>query len=146
MEHGTAPELPFKNRTLVLPEIGSGNPKIDQVIQEAWLGHYSHTSEMLQQLISIDAQTNHFPESVRPFPESMGLFKEKIRKWRSHRQIIFGKTSPYRMNCRSIWCLTRFQGCVLAGILSENELKALANRYDIDMDADSRFTHYRMPL
>lgn len=91
MEHGAAPELSFENGILALPEIRSGNPIIDKVIQEAWLGHYSHTSQMLQQLISIDAQTRHCLESARPFPESRGLSKDQIRRWRSNRENKFGK-------------------------------------------------------
>lgn len=101
MEHGAAPELSFENETLALPEIRSGNPKIDKVIQEAWLGHYSRTSEMLQQLISIDAQTSHCLESAQPLPESRDLSKDQIRRWRSYRENKFGKTSPCRMKGRS---------------------------------------------
>lgn len=39
----------------------------------------------------------------------------------------------------------KLEGCVLAGVLSENELKALADCYGMDMDADLRFAHYSMP-
>lgn len=92
MEHGVFPELFLNNETLVLPEIRSGNQGIDEVIKKAWLGHYSSTSEMLQHLISIDAQTCHRRESPRPAPERGELFKDQIKRWRAHREEKFGKT------------------------------------------------------
>lgn len=98
MEHGAAPKLSFENGTLVLPEIRSGNQGIDEVIQKAWLGHYSRTLEMLQHLIFIYGQTSQYPESARPLPDSRDLFKDQIKRWRGHRENKFGKTSsPYRM-------------------------------------------------
>ncbi|PYI31500.1 kinase-like protein [Aspergillus indologenus CBS 114.80] len=125
MEHGAAPELSFDQGTLILPEIRSGNQGIDEVIQKAWLGQYSSTSEMLQRLIHIDAQTSHRGEGTRPIPESGELFKDQIQRWRVHRKKEFGS--------------------VLAGLLSRHQLDELADCYSIDMDADLRLTHYCVP-
>lgn len=93
MEHGAAPELSFANGTLRLPEIRSGNQGLDEVIQKAWLGRYSRTSEMLQHLILIDAETSHCPESTQRLPESMDLLKDQVKKWRCNREKSFSKTS-----------------------------------------------------
>ena len=93
MEHGAAPELSFANGTLGLPEIRSGNQGLDQVIHKAWLGHYSRTSEMLQHLILIDAQTSHCPESTSPFSESKEFLKDQVNGWRCSREKRFGKSS-----------------------------------------------------
>lgn len=98
MEHGAAPELSFANGTLRLPGIRSGNQGLDQVIQKAWLGYYSRTSEMLQHLILIDAQTSHSAERTPPLSESMELLKDQVTRWRCNREKRFGKpSSPTRM-------------------------------------------------
>ncbi|KAJ5544592.1 hypothetical protein N7535_007013 [Penicillium sp. DV-2018c] len=55
MEHGAKPELSVDDHgRLVLPEIRTDHPNLDTIIRKAWLGHYSHTSEMLESLNFID--------------------------------------------------------------------------------------------
>lgn len=93
MEHGAAPGLSFANGALRLPEIRSGNRDLDEVIQKAWLGHYSRTSEMLQQLILIDAQTSHCSESTQPLNEPLERLKDQVKGWRRNREKSFGKVS-----------------------------------------------------
>lgn len=44
------------------------------------------------------------------------------------------------------WCLTGSLGCVLDGVLSEDQLQSLADCYGLDKDADLRFTGYRAHL
>lgn len=91
MEHGAAPELLFEKGSLVLPGIRSGNQGIDQVVQKAWLGHYDHTSEMLQDLTSVRGQTSQLPEGIRSCPDLGNSFKDQIKEWRSNRESKFGK-------------------------------------------------------
>lgn len=93
MEHGAAPELSLENRTLVLPKIRSGNQGIDEAIRKAWLGSYSNTSEMLQDLTFVDPQICHRYEGSQPAPNSNDLLKEQIKRWRGRREKDFGKTS-----------------------------------------------------
>ncbi|PYH78067.1 kinase-like protein [Aspergillus uvarum CBS 121591] len=50
-----------------------------KVIQKTWLGQYSSTSEMLQRLIHIDAQTSHRREGTRPVPDLESLSKIKSK-------------------------------------------------------------------
>lgn len=93
MEHGTAPELIYENGTLALPEIKSGHQAVDDIIRNAWLGRYQHTSEMLKDLASIDVATTDAFESARPQPraESMEILKNQIKKWKAEREEKFGE-------------------------------------------------------
>ncbi|EGE06902.1 hypothetical protein TEQG_05955 [Trichophyton equinum CBS 127.97] len=80
MEHGAAPELSFADGALCLPEITSGNRGLDEVIQKAWLGHYSCTSEMLQQLNLLNAQTTHCSESTQALhDEPLEHLKDQVK-------------------------------------------------------------------
>ncbi|KAJ5930005.1 hypothetical protein N7466_005498 [Penicillium verhagenii] len=124
MEHGFAPGLSLENGRLALPELTSGNQGIDEVIQMAWLGNYSRTSDMLHQLAFIDSQMNEYAESTE-VPSDLEDLNLQILDWKKHRICNFG--------------------CVLEGILSEEQLKVLAERHDMDPDADLRFTHYILP-
>lgn len=82
MEHGAAPELSLENGTLVLPEIRSGNQGIDEVIRKAWLGSYSNTSEMLQQLAFIDPKYATAMKVLDPFLILMAFLKNKLKDGR----------------------------------------------------------------
>lgn len=95
MEHGAAPELSFADGALCLPEITSGNRGLNEVIQKAWLGHYSCTSEMLQQLNLLNAQTSHCSESTQALhDEPLEHLKDQVKVWRRNREKRFGKVSP----------------------------------------------------
>lgn len=50
--------------------------------------------------------------------------------------------------CYLVWIhlwLMQVLGCVLDGMLGEDQLQVLAECYGLDKDADLRFTEYRFP-
>lgn len=106
MEYGASPVLSLSNGALCLPEIRSGNRDLDEVIQKAWLGHYSRTSEMLQQLIRIDAQTSHCTESTQPLREPLEHLKDQVKGWRRNREKSFGKVSSPNKTIDSSFSMT----------------------------------------
>ncbi|KAG0153886.1 hypothetical protein PDIDSM_1265 [Penicillium digitatum] len=55
VEHGIKPELSVdRDGKLILPTIQTNHQGIDTIIRNAWLGHYSSTSQMLENLHSLD--------------------------------------------------------------------------------------------
>lgn len=90
MEHGFTPDLSLENGRLVLPELNSGNQGIDEVIQTAWLGNYSCSSDMVHHLAYIDSQTNHYAESTELLPDLEGL-KTQVMDWKNYRRHKFGR-------------------------------------------------------
>jgi serine/threonine protein kinase len=95
MEHGCTPQLSLENGRLALPELTSGNQGIDEVIQTAWLGNYSRTSDMVHHLALIDAQINHYAESTEVLPDFEDL-KNQVMDWRNYRKHKFGRAAPYQ--------------------------------------------------
>lgn len=94
MEHGLTSKPSIENGRLVLPETKSGNQRIDEIIQAAWLGKYSHTSEMVRHLASIDAEMNHDAETTEVLRD-LGDLKIEVTEWRNNRKNKFGKVNPY---------------------------------------------------
>jgi len=140
LEHGFTPQLSHENRRLVLPELKSGNEGIDEVIHTAWLGNYSRTLDMVHHLALIDAQINHYAESPEELPDFENL-KNQVMDWKNYRKQKFGRAAPYQsLKTTPLLPANFFSGCVLEGILSEEQLKVLAARYDMDPDADLRFS------
>lgn len=81
LEHGFTPQLSHENGRLALPELKSGNQGIDEVIQTAWLGNHSRTSDMVHHLALIDAQINHYAESPEELPDLEDL-KNQVMDWK----------------------------------------------------------------
>lgn len=94
LEHGFTPQLSLENGRLALPELKSGNQGIDEVIQTAWLGNYSRTSDMVHHLALIDDQINHYAESPEELPDFEDL-KNQVMDWKNYRRQKFGRAAPY---------------------------------------------------
>lgn len=96
MEDGAKPELSVDSHgTLVLPDIRIGHQGIDTIIRQAWLGHYSCTSKMLEHLTSIsDNIGRDEAHTVKIYPESSETLRNRVRKWRECREKKFGKNYP----------------------------------------------------
>ncbi|CAG8384317.1 unnamed protein product [Penicillium salamii] len=149
MEHGVSPVLSIENGVLALPEMNSGIQSLDDIVRNAWLGKYTCTKEMLQHLSSIEAQTNHCSHGAPLSPRVEDLLRNQVQVWRRSRENTLGKVAPsWKMQIfghlgnRS---LTNDEGTVLEGLLSEEQLKALADSNGMDMNADLHFAHYEMP-
>ncbi|CAG8429867.1 unnamed protein product [Penicillium salamii] len=127
LEHGAKPELVVdSNGTLALPKIQTDHPILDTIIRKAWLGQYDRTSEMLEHIDSIGingASCAHDTGFCSGLAESLRV---RIRKWRKCRENKFG--------------------CVLNGLLSDEQLQALADCYGLDKDADLQFNSHRTHL
>jgi serine/threonine protein kinase len=93
MEHGFTPDLSLENGRLSLPELKSGNQGIDEVIQMAWLGNYSRTSDMVYQLAFIDSQMNDHAESTVVLSDLEDL-KIQVFDWKKYRNCNFGRRQP----------------------------------------------------
>lgn len=61
--------------------------------------------------------------------------------WKNYREHKFSRVVPCQVLKGHFCPLTFLQGCVLDGILSEEQLKVLAERYVMDPDVDLRFSH-----
>lgn len=115
MEHGAKPELSVDNHgRLVLPKIRIDHPSLDTIIRKAWLGHYSHTSEMLESLNSIDTKGVRYAYDVQMGSGSTESLRDGVRKWRECREKKFGMLSvvyllvPNRVSrLRPRWCTLR---------------------------------------
>ncbi|KAJ5108368.1 hypothetical protein N7456_005043 [Penicillium angulare] len=94
MEVGSAPEFSFESGKVSLPELNSGNESIDKIIRTAWLGNYDHTSDVVQDLASMDSQVNNGPQSsdLLPTPEYL---KRQVMDWRKCREDKFGMMILY---------------------------------------------------
>ncbi|GKZ82669.1 hypothetical protein AnigIFM56816_007490 [Aspergillus niger] len=125
MEHGVKPELSLDvHGTLVLPNIHTGRPMLDTIIRDAWIGNYGRTAEMLERIEAIgtigdDSDSGHgsLTQSI-----SIRVLGSRIREWRERREDRFG--------------------CVLEGVLSEDQLQGLAERHGLDRHAGLRFAEY----
>lgn len=95
MEHGFIPDLSLENGRLALPQLKSGNQSIDEVIETAWLGNYSRTSDMVHHLASIDSQIHNYAESTEVLPDLEDL-KTQVMDWKSYRKDKFGTAFPTR--------------------------------------------------
>lgn len=94
MEHEAKPELSVDNHgRLVLPKIRTDHLNLDTIIRKAWLGHYSHTSEMLEDLNSIDTNDVRHAYDVQLGSSSTELLRDRVRKWRESRENKFGMSS-----------------------------------------------------
>ncbi|GLA39026.1 hypothetical protein AnigIFM63309_006352 [Aspergillus niger] len=124
MEHGVKPELSLDvHGTLVLPNIHTGRPMLDTITRDAWIGNYSRTAEMLERIEAIgiigdDSGHGSLTQSI-----SIRVLGSRIREWRERREDRFG--------------------CVLEGVLSEDQLQGLAERHGLDRHAGLRFAEYR---
>ncbi|CAG7951135.1 unnamed protein product [Penicillium salamii] len=125
MEHGVSPVLSIAKGALALPEMNSGIQSLDDVVRNAWLGKYTCTKEMLRHLASIDAQTNHCSHGALLSPRVEDSLGNQVQVWRRSRENTLGT--------------------VLEGLLSEDQLQALADCNGMDMNADLHFAHYEMP-
>lgn len=93
MEHGFTPELSLQNGRIALPELESGDKNVDEIMQKAWLGNYSCTSDMVHHLASIDAQINQHAESIEVSPGLEDL-KNQVKDWKNHGEKKFGMVTP----------------------------------------------------
>ncbi|PYH34448.1 kinase-like protein [Aspergillus neoniger CBS 115656] len=120
MEHGVKPELSVDSHgMLVLPSIHTGRPMLDSIIQDAWLGGYGCTKEMLERIEAIDTIGDVSRYGSERQTISTRELRSQVREWREGREDRFG--------------------CVLDGVLSENQLKCLADRHGLDRGAGLRF-------
>ncbi|QQK48077.1 Protein kinase-like domain protein [Penicillium digitatum] len=127
VEHGIKPELSVdSDGELILPSIQTNHLGIDAIIRNAWLKQYSSTSEMLQNLYALDAQTSQAVYGTQIHSEPIASLRERIKVWRNGRENSIGR--------------------VLDGILSGDQLQVLADCYDLDRDAELRFTSYSVPM
>ncbi|KAJ5121421.1 uncharacterized protein N7515_009382 [Penicillium bovifimosum] len=98
VEHGIKPGFSVDtDGELVLPEIHTGHQGIDVIIRNAWLGHYSRTSEMLESLRSLDSQISQGvldTQNTQTHPVPTAALKERIRRWRENRERNNGKNRP----------------------------------------------------
>ncbi|KAJ5949915.1 hypothetical protein N7454_001499 [Penicillium verhagenii] len=147
LEHGFPPQLSLENGRLTLPELKSGKSCIDEAIQAAWLGNYKRTSDMVNHLSSID--TNHHAENPEALSD-LEILKNEVVTWTNYRKRKFGMAVPYwghkTTSDLQIKPAKSFSGCVIEGILSEEQLQNLAAQYDIDPNADLRFSHDSLRL
>ncbi|CAG8168129.1 unnamed protein product [Penicillium salamii] len=149
MEHGVSPVLSIEKGALALPEINSGIQSLDDIVRNAWLGKYTCTKEMLQHLSSIDAHTSHCSHRARLPPRDEDSLENQVQVWRRSRENALGKVIQSwkfriigHLGNRS---LTNSEGSVLEGLLSEDQLKALADCNGMEMNADLHFAHYEIP-
>jgi hypothetical protein len=92
VEHGIRPELSVgRDGELILPRIQTNHQGIDAVIRNAWLGHYNSTSEMLENLHSLDAQIVQGVDDTQIHSEPIASLKERVRAWRKSRENNIGK-------------------------------------------------------
>ncbi|RAH57984.1 hypothetical protein BO85DRAFT_487807 [Aspergillus piperis CBS 112811] len=122
MEHGVNPELSVDSHgTLVLPSIHTGRPMLDSIIRDAWLEGYGRTVEMLQRIEAIDTiGDGDFAQGLQgQCTISTRELRSRVREWREGREDRFGS--------------------VLDGVLSEDHLQSLADRYGLDRGAGLRF-------
>ncbi|KAJ5461053.1 uncharacterized protein N7458_002605 [Penicillium daleae] len=95
MEHGAKPELSVDSHdTLVLPKIKTDYQSLETIIRKAWLGHYNRTSEMLEDLSSIDTNGTRPARDIKLRSESTESLRDRIKKWREGRENKFGKGYP----------------------------------------------------
>jgi serine/threonine protein kinase len=95
IEHEVKPELSVDSRgTLVLPKIRTDHQSLDTIIRKAWLGHYNRTSEMLEDLNSIDTNGACPANDIKLYSGSTESLGDRIRKWRECRENKFGKGYP----------------------------------------------------
>lgn len=95
MEHGAKPQISTDSHgTLILPEIRTGHQILDTIIRKAWLGHYGHTSEMLEHFNCIDPNGVSHSQSIHVSFGSLESLRHRIGKWRECRHNEFGKSYP----------------------------------------------------
>ena len=91
VEHGYKPELSVDSKgTLVLPRIETSHESINNIIQNAWLGRYSHTSEMLEHLSDIDTDNPRGSCDIPTYSELIASLRDQVRTWRESRKRKFG--------------------------------------------------------
>ncbi|KAL3473294.1 kinase-like protein [Aspergillus californicus] len=100
---------------------------------------FSEASDMFA-MASLIFQMEHGPAPELSF-ENGTLALNKIGKSRT---LGSGIISAHQIKRWRGYRENRYD-CVLAGVLLKSQLKALADCYGMDMDADLRFSHYRMP-
>lgn len=95
VEHGAKPEVTIDSHgVLVLPTIQTDHQILDTIVRKAWLGRYSHTSEMLEHLNSIDTNGTRCAHGIQMrsgSTESTESLRGRIRSWRESRKRKFGK-------------------------------------------------------
>lgn len=95
MEHGSKLVLSVDSCvTLVLPSIGTDHRSLDTIIRKAWLGHYNHPSEMLNDLNLIDTNGTRPTLDMKLRSESTEFLRDRVRKWRVCREKKFGEHYP----------------------------------------------------
>ncbi|RDW64433.1 uncharacterized protein DSM5745_09844 [Aspergillus mulundensis] len=121
LETGARPEITLNDRDeVVLPAVHTGNTGLDSLIENAWRGRYESTADMLARARSL----NH-SEDIRGQTQdcpSKEELRSRIRQWRRDRE--------------------ERHGCILYSLPTEKQLRILAERYDLDMDAELRFHDY----
>jgi serine/threonine protein kinase len=91
MEHGVKPGFVVGvGGSLILPEVRTGHPELDSVIRKAWLGQYSNTGEMLEQIESLKCGGRQSWDLHRKEP-SRELLDERVLRWRECRMKQFGE-------------------------------------------------------
>ncbi|KAL1972840.1 hypothetical protein VTN31DRAFT_6382 [Thermomyces dupontii] len=126
LELGVKPKLSMDHcGNLVFPEIQTGHKGLDTAIRKAWLGQYSSTAEMLEDVESfLDAQSESINRSV-PDKISKESLRDRVKQWREQREKQFGS--------------------VLYGVPTEDQIRKLAGEYGWDVNEGRVFVDYRPP-
>ncbi|KJZ76306.1 hypothetical protein HIM_04388 [Hirsutella minnesotensis 3608] len=125
LETGHRPCLSVgSDRTLVLPDISTGNRGLDSTIRKAWIGEFDLTIDMLNHVEGLQME---IPQHSRPSFDSPSkvLLQERVRLWRADREAKYG--------------------CVLTALPAEAQLKAWADHYSWDLNEDYWFQDYKTP-
>ena len=70
------------------------NPILDMIIRKAWLGHYSRTSDMLEDLTSVDIDDARPAYDNKLRSRSTEALRERVRELRECCENKFGKGDP----------------------------------------------------
>lgn len=95
---------------LLLPEITKGHKKIGLIIKKAWIGNYSSTSQMLDDIDILENGSN--PDAPRDLT-SKDMLRTFVRQWRDER-------------------IARY-GCVLFALPTEQQMRQLADQHKLEM-------------
>lgn len=91
METGTKPELSVDDSgALILPRIQTGLSTLDKILQKAWLGQYSSTAHMLEDIGGLHCDIDRDLSGMAPLVSTRELLRGHIKLWREDREKRFG--------------------------------------------------------
>lgn len=92
METGMKPKFSVaENGSLILPKTQIEHEAADSIVRRAWLGQYSLSTEMLEDLISLPNGKSQEIRAPEPASISTESLRARIRDWRDQRKTRFGK-------------------------------------------------------